>query len=311
MIIAILLLLVCAFFNAAEISFVASDWVTMRNLVNKKIKGAKSALAALHNMDKLLTTTLVTTNLTIVAISIRAENILGETLSEPIIILLTTLLVFIFGEVLPKSVAVRNKERFAIILIKPCAVMYWLLYPLIFITYRTSQGVLKLFKSTPPATLHKFTREDIRIASIRTLPLREYNIISRLLDFRERKVTDIMVPKNKIIAVPATMSISQIKQIAHKSGYSTIVIYRTGIDEVIGVAKIRALLNAKKIEDIIQPCRFIEGTKTVELLFEELKGKETFFAIVKDKNGRTIGLITMEDIIEELFGEIEDEYDKI
>jgi CBS domain containing-hemolysin-like protein len=307
----IVLLIMCAFFNASEMAFVSCDWIKLRSWARRNRRGAKSALASLRNLDKLLTTTLVGTNLAVVGLSVIASNIYRDRLPEPLIILFVGLMIFVFGEILPKSVASRTKEQLAITLAKPYSVMYWMFFPLMFVAYRTSLMVLRSLRLPTPAAFHKFTREDIRIVSRKTLPLREYNIVSRLLDFRGRQTKEIMIPHDRILAVPVDVSLEQLKQIVSMSGYSRIPMYRWSINEIVGVVHAKSLLTASRVEDAIRPCAFIDEEKTIESLFEELKDKESFFAIVKDKRGKTLGLVTMEDVFEELFGEIEDEYDKI
>lgn len=305
----ILLLIACAFFAASEMAFISCDWIKLRYWASKNKKGAKFALNLLRNQDKLLITILVGTNLAIVGLSVIASSILG--LQKGLIILLTALLVFIFGECLPKSIAARFKEQLVIILAKPYIVIYWVLYPLIFIVYQSSIGILRLFKAHPTFTFRKFTREDLRIAIKRVLSLPEQGIISRLLDFRGKQAKEIMIPKNKILCASADVSLQELKQIIKESGYSRVPIYRSNINEIIGVVEVKGLINAKSVHDVIKPCKFIDDTLSIESLFNELKDKENFFALVKDRRGRLAGLITAEDVIEELFGEIEDEYDRI
>lgn len=311
MIFIILLTLACAFFTASEMAFVACDWITIRKWVNMKRKGAKAAMNALHSLDKLLTTTLVGTNLVIVGLSVTAQSVWKEELSAPIIVLLVGVIIFIFGELFPKFIAARIKENLVLVFAKPYTIIYWILYPLTFVAYQSSKQLLKLFKSAPPTSFRKFTREDLKVTSATTLPLREYNIISRLLDFRDLQAKEIMIPRNKVFASPTNVSIGMLKQIATESGYSNIPIYRGDIDHIVGVVEAKTLLMANNVEDIIKPCYFIDETMTLQEVFEELKDKERFFAIVKGKHGKTLGIITMEDVLEELFGEIEDEYDKI
>jgi CBS domain containing-hemolysin-like protein len=309
MIIALLFLVACAFFTASEMAFISCDWITLRNWTKEKKRGAESAIRSLRNLDKLLTTTLVGTNLVIVGMSVLMSKLWHHKFEEPFIIVFTGLLIFMAGEILPKSIASRIKERLAIVLVKPYTVIYIIFYPLIFITYYTSLGLLKIFGVSTFSIFHKFTREDLRIASKRTLPVREYNIISRLLDFRGKRAKDIMIPRDKILAAPLNISFSLLKQVVAKSGYSRVPIYGSDIDEIKGVVTAKTLLTKTNIKDAIKNCKLIDEATPVELLLEEIKREGTLFAIVKNKYGRTLGLITIEDVLEELFGEIKDEYD--
>ncbi len=308
----ILCLIACAFFSASEMAFISCDWIKLRYWASKNKKGAKFALDLLHNQDKLLITILIGTNLANVGLSVIASTVWG--LPEGLIILSTALLIFVFGEVLPKSIASRFKEQLVIILAKPYSIIYWILYPLIFIVYRSSIGILRLFSSNPTFTFQKFSREDLRIASKKVLASSEHRITSRLLDFREKQAKEIMIPKNKILSAPASVSLQQLKQIIKKSGYSRVPIYQSNpinTNKIIGVVEVKNLLTATSVSNVITPCKFINDNLSIEALFEELKNKENFFALVKNRQGKLAGLITAEDVIEELFGEIEDEYDRI
>ncbi|MBI4722952.1 MAG: DUF21 domain-containing protein [Candidatus Stahlbacteria bacterium] len=316
MITIIILLILSAFFSLSEMAFISCDWIILRRWVRRSIPGAKMALESLRKLDKLLTIILIGNTLTVVGISIVAKRVFEGRLPDLLIILLTGLLIFIVGELLPKYLALRGKEVITLILILPYRIIYWTFYQLIFVVYKSSTMVLRLFKSPIPSTFHRFTREDLLIASGRTLPLREYNILSRLLEFREHQAKEIMVPKHKMVAAPSDISISKLQQLAASSGYSKIPIYKDNINEIIGVVEVKSLLPLMS-ETAVSPlplkqCRFIDENAQVDGLLEGFFDEShSFFAIVKDKHNKTCGLITMEDILEELFGEIEDEYDKI
>ncbi|MDI6840897.1 MAG: hemolysin family protein [bacterium] len=311
MILIILLLIVCAFFTASEIAFVSCDLVKLRHWASKNRKGAKFALNSLKNIDKFLAAILVGTNLTIIGLGVTASKVWCARLPEAVIVLFVALITFIFGEVLPKSIASRFKEQFTILFARLYTIIYWIFYPLIFVTYQTAISILRYFKARTRPPFHRFTKEELQIAAKSALSLEEQNFISRLLQFRVETVKDIMVPRNMIQAASVDLSISELRQIVSKSGYSRIPIYQGSIDEIIGVIEAKELLTANYVRDILKPCRFILETELIELLFSELRVTDSFFAIVRDEHGKTVGLVTMEDILEELFGEIEDEYDKI
>jgi len=306
-----LLLVICGFFTASEIAFVACDLVKLRYWVSKKRKGAKFALNALKNKDKFLVTVLVGTNLVIVGLGVTASNAWHTRLPGAVITLLTALLVFMFGEVLPKSIVLRFKEQFVLIFVKPYTIIYWLFYPIIFVVEESSIALLKFFKARTAPLFHRFTKEELQVAAESALSLQEQGFISNLLDFRGKTLKDVMIPRHKIQSAPVGLSIEELSQIASESGHSRIPVYQSNIDEILGTVWVRDLLTAESVKDIIKECKFIQEAELIEPLFDKLRGEGSFFAIVRDKNGKTSGLITMEDILEELFGEIEDEYDKI
>ncbi|MCK4352178.1 HlyC/CorC family transporter [candidate division WOR-3 bacterium] len=311
----IVLLLVCAFFTASEIAFVACDQIKLKLWIGRKVKGAKFALNFLREPDKLLITILVGNNLAIVSLGVIASKIWYTKLPELLITLFISLLILIFGEILPKVLASRVKEGFAIIFARPYVIIYWLFYPLIFIAHQSSIGILKLFGIRGLPTFHKFTRDELQIALKHALPSREQDILARTLNFGRKKVKDIMIPRSEIQAANENLEVPELRKIISNSGYSRIPVYQTTIDQVIGFVEAKSLLNAphRTVRDagIIKLCMFVSESRRIDSLLDEMREKRSFFAMVKDENKKTVGLVTVEDILEELFGEIYDEYDKI
>lgn len=313
MLVIISLLIACAFFTASEIAFVACSPVRLQHWAkNKNPRKAKFALNFLREQDKFLTTVLVGNNLTIVGLSIILAKTWYMKVPEVYIPFLAAFIILIWGEILPKAVASRFKEQLVYFFAKPYAfVIYRLFYPLIFIVRKSSEAVLRLFKIEATPRLHKFTREELQIISHKVLAPKEHNIISELLDFENKRINEVMVPRHRILGAPVEFSISQLKQVVSESGYSRIPLYESNIDQIIGLIQAKDLLTAKSVKDIIKPCTFVPETKKIKSLFEETLTTGNFFIIVKDEHGGTSGLVTREDLVEELFGEIQDEYDKL
>lgn len=307
----ILLLLALAFLTAGEMASVSSDLVKLKYWTEKNVKGSKFAFNLLHNQDRLIMTMLVGSSLTMVAMSVIANKFWYNRLPSVLVSLVTTIVIFVFAEVLPKALVLRHKERFFLIFAKFFVFLYWLFSLFIFLSYYISLVILKILDAPRTSNRHKFTREEVRMATRRALPIIEQSFVARLLEFKNKTARDIMVPKSLICSAPITSDIQSLKNIVSENGFSRIPIYDKTIDNVAGYVLARDLLTAgsKPLTDIIRPCRSIPETMPVTSLLDELRDKESFLVIVKDAGNKTTGILTMEDIIEELLGEIEDEYD--
>lgn len=311
MILAIILLLICAFFTASEMAFIGCNWVKLKNWADNKKTGAKLAVKLLYKQENLLGTILVGTNLTVVGISLLASKYWHNKISDGITSIVCAIIIFLFAEILPKAIVSRAKERFFTIFTPVYIVTYWIFYPFIFVVYKTSTGILRLLKPTYPPLNSTFTKEELRIASKHLFSLKEQGIIMRLLEFDNKPARDIIIPRNQICAVKIDCSIEEVKKIAIDTGHSRIPVYEKTIDEVLGYIRTRDLLITNDIKTIIKECKFVNETKSLNELFDELNMDKPGLIMVKGATGKITGMITMEDVIEELFGEIEDEYDKI
>lgn len=317
MILFIGLLLLFAFFTAAsEMAFVGCNWVKLKHQADKQKQrrmGPKLALNLLHKQDNFLNTVLVVNNLTLIMISLIAREYWHNRFSDGIIVLFCTIAIFIFGEILPKSFisSSRFKEKFFVIITPIYIVLYWIFYPLIFVAYQSSTAILRLLRSHYSPLRKKFTKEEFRMAAKKFFSIREQGFIMRLLEFEDKTARDIMIPYKQIQAAKSDCDIEELKQIAVETGYSRIPMYKTSMDDIIGYIKVRDLLITNDIKAIIRECKFITETKQINELFDELNLNKPNLIIVKDEKGKVTGMITIEDIIEELFGEIEDEYEKI
>ena len=266
----LLLLLVCAFFTASELAFVACDRIKLKSWASRKIKGAEFTLNFLDKPDKFLITVLVGINLTVAGLGVVSFKVWYAKLPELLIALFVALFVLIFGEILPKVLVSKAKEQFTIISVRAYIIIYWLFYPLIFIAHQSSIGVLRLFGVQGRPPYHKFTREELQIALKHTLPLKEQDIVARIPNFRKKGVKDIMIPKSKIQAAEENSEVKELRRIISKSGYSRIPIYQTTIDQIIGLVDAKTLLqkaqDAKitgETSNLIKPCLFVSETRTL------------------------------------------------
>jgi putative hemolysin len=243
--------------------------------------------------------------------------------------LITTIIIFVFAEILPKVIVLRWKNKFFLVFAGFFVFLYWLFCPIIFLTHWIALGFLKILSAPRLIKLPKFTKDEIRMASKRTLPIIEQSFVARLFEFKHKTAKDIMVPKKLICSAPITSTTDELKTLISQSGYSRIPIYDKTIDNIAGYVFARDLLSsvilsrspeqsegaAKNLalKDILKPCKSISETTPISILLDELGPVGSrpggTVVVVKDANNKTTGILTMEDVIEELFGEIEDEYD--
>ncbi|MFA5032985.1 MAG: CNNM domain-containing protein [bacterium] len=306
----LLLLLISAFFGASEMAFVGCNWVRLKNWADNKKPGAKLALKLLHNQN-LLGAILVGTNLTVVGISLLANKYWQNKIPDAAISIICTIFFFLFAEILPKAIVSRAKEKFFVLFAPVYIFLYWILYPFIFIVYKTATGILKLFKSSSSPLNFKFTKEELRVASKHLFSLKEQGIILRLVEFDSKPARDIMISLNQICAINISFSIEEARKIAADTEYSRLPVYEGSIDKIIGYIRARDLLITDDIKTIIKECKIVTESKLLNELLDELNMDKPGLIMVTNANNKITGMITMEDIIEELFGEIEDEYDKI
>ncbi|MDD2889842.1 MAG: hemolysin family protein [bacterium] len=311
MLIILILLLFCAFFAASEMAFIGCNWVRLKNWADNKKPGAKLALKLLHHQENLLGTILVGTNLTIVGMSLLANKYWENKIPEFLISLICTVAIFLFAEILPKAIVSRAKDKFFILFTPMYIFFYWVLYPFIFIVYRTATGILKLLKSTSLPRNSVFTKEEFRVASKHLFSLKEQGIILRLVEFDSKPARDIMIPLNQICAIEISSSVEEAKKIAAETQYSRLPVYEETLDKIVGYIRARDLLITDDIKTIIKECKIVTETKLLNEMLNELNMDKPGLIMVTNANNKITGMITMEDIIEELFGEIEDEYDKI
>jgi putative hemolysin len=311
MLIILLLLLFCAFFAASEMAFIGCNWVRLKNWADNKKPGAKLALDLLHHQDNLLGTILVGTNLTVVGISLLASKYWQNKMPDVLISIICTVAIFLFAEILPKAIVSRAKDKFFVLFAPMYIFFYWVLYPFIFVVYRTATGVLKLLKSKSSPRNPKFTKEEFRVASKHLFSLKEQGIILRLVEFDSKPARDIMIPLNQICAIKINSSIEEAKKIAAETQYSRLPVYEETIGKMVGYIKARDLLITNDIKTILRECKIVTETKLLNEMLSELNMDKPGLIMVTNADKKITGMITMEDIIEELFGEIEDEYDKI
>ena len=306
-----------ALFAGYETGFLSADPIRMRFLAEEE-KNARAKYLARHLKNKrhLLTTVLIGTNIALIfgttAIALQVGPVWATIIATPIFL--------IFAEIVPKTIFRRHPTRLVLAFLPVIRFFDILMAPLVWPTLLCSTLLLKLMGSPRADTGHLMTsEEDFRnlveeSAARGTIEEDEQRMIHSVMDLQDKQAKEIMVPRIDIQALPDTASRDELLQLLEKSGRTRILIYTNSIDTIVGVANAYDVLLDTKQDDqdikrFIREVIHVPDTMPVGNLLQELKKVNQHMAVVTDEYGGTDGLITLEDTLEEIFGEIHDEHD--
>ena len=317
-----LLILFSAFFSATEIAFSSLNQIKIKHLAQNGHRGAKRTLVLSENFDKVLTTILIGNNIvnigaaslaTVLFVSYWGEDA-GVTISTAVM----TTLVLIFGEITPKSIAKKIPETYALTVTPILMLLMFILTPLNIVFSFWGRFINKLFKlqkeiATTEDELLTYVSEVQQEGGINE---NEGDLIRSVIDFDDLIVEEIFTPRVNVIAISENDDLKKITHAFRHSGYSRLPVYDTNIDHIIGIINHkdfynRVLLEKQALDTIIKPPVFVTEYMKVSNLLELLQEHKSHMAIVKDEFGGTLGIVTMEDILEEIVGDIWDEHDEI
>ena len=319
----ILICIFCeGFFSGTETAMVSVDRARIKALSEQGSKKHTLVDAILHTPEKFFSTTLLGTNIFEVLSNAIATlliiNYLGEQYKYATILIMTPF-ILILGEIVPKTVYRYHAEQITPYLVYPLKVMSILFYPFVIVlTWLTTLFMMLLGVSSARLKPHA-TREDLENyldmwnidSGLRTA---EKKIVERIFDFSETEVEDIMIPLINIESLELHDHIDKAISCAQKTGYSRIPVFSEEAYNIIGIVHAFDLLTAQQktqtLKDIMRPAPYVPNTAPVDELLKQLRTEGNSIAIVVDEYGGTIGIVTIEDILEEVVGEIYDEYDK-
>lgn len=326
-----ILLLVSAFFSGSEVALFSLNQKKLKSNFNQSGIIFRYLTNLINFPRRLLVTILIGNTLVNVAVSILAVSIaldlasyfnLSVELIVTVQILLITILVLLFGELLPKLIASKNPIMFSRIAAIPLNFISTIIFPvseIITELIRLFSSGLKFDKAKSALTqdeivdLAKISKEKGAIEE------GEHSLINGIFMFSGLTVAEVMTPRVDIVAVPANERFENVVKVITDSGHSRIPVYKKNLDEIIGIIFAKDLLtflktesdnNTFQLDQLVKKCLFVPDTKLISELLKEFQEKKIHLAIVVDEYGGTSGLITLEDIIEEVIGDIWDEYDK-
>jgi CBS domain containing-hemolysin-like protein len=296
----------------------------VKNLAEKGDKKANLAIKLSDNYDTLITTILIGNNIvntlaaalgTLVFVEVfKGDQDLGTTMSTVVL----TLVVLIFGEISPKSMAKRSPESFVLFSAPIINLLRIIFFPLSFLFNKWQKLLGKIFKSKDDAGI---TEEELvsiieEAEESGDIDESESELIKSAIEFNDLEVGDIFTPRIDITAISKDATYEQIKGVFNESGYSRLPVYDGDLDDVIGILNYKDFFassfeDGKDITEITKPVMYVPKTQKINDLLRELQEKQRHIAIVTDEYGSTAGLVSLEDILEEIVGDIWDEHDEI
>ena len=315
--------LLSMYFSAMETAFNALSRVRMKNKAEDGNKKASLVLKLLEKYDEMLSTILIGNNIvniactslaTLLFVRLLKDEDLGATVSTVVV----TLVLLIFGEISPKSIAKENAEKFAMFAAPFLNILIWVLLPFNWIFKLWQKLLGMIFKSSEESGITE--QELLTIVDEAeqggNIDADESELIRSAIEFNELEVRDIFTPRIDIEAIQKSMTNEEVAHVFSESGYSRLPVYEDSIDNIIGIVYLKDFYNItfrgkKSIEAIIKPVIYVPKSKKISDLRKELQEQQLHIAIVMDEFGCTVGLVTLEDILEELVGEIWDEHDEV
>lgn len=325
LIILVLLLAMSAFFSASETALMSLSKIKVRNMIEDKKKGAKIVDKLISNPSKLLSAILVGNNLVNIGASALATSLAISYFGASgvgIATAITTVLVLIFGEITPKSLAATYSEKIALVVAKPLRILTKLLSPITAILMFVTNGIIRLFGGNPDEDKPFITEEELRTMvqvshEEGVLQVQERKIIDNVFEFRASQVKDVMTTRTDMVAVEDDITYTELLEIFRDERFSRLPVYEGTIDNIVGVIYVKDLVFHEAdrenfdIREFMREPFFTYEFQRISRLFEQLRTRRIALAIVLDEYGGTAGVTTLEDLVEEIVGDLEDEYDEI
>ena len=329
LIIIVICVIFSAYFSATETAFLSLNKTKLKTMIEKGNKKAEHTLKVADNYDKLISTILIGNNIVNILASALAtlffvellanlgktnSNEMGATIST----VATTVVVLIFGEITPKSIAKDVPEKFAMFSTPLISFLMIVLTPLNFIFSLWKKLIAKVFKLEAD---NKMTSEELLMIVEEgqqegAIEEAEGDLLKNAIEFNEKTAEDILTHRVDLEGVPSDASKEDIAEVFTESGYSRILVYEESIDNIIGTIHrkdfyVGSGISRKPVSELIAPPFFIHKSEKINDLLKLLQSNKSHLAIVIDEYGGTLGIVTMEDILEELVGEIWDEHDEV
>lgn len=316
----IALIALSAYFSATETAFSSLNRIRLKSLANGGNRRAQLAFALSENYDELLSTILVGNNLVNIASTTIATLLfvqaLGDGAGPTVSTVVMTVVVLIFGEVGPKSMAKEHAETFAMFSAPFLRALIVVLKPVNFLFAQLKKGLRRLVRSSP--------KQSVTDSELLTLveeaeqeggiDKSEGAMLRNVIEFDDIQAIEIMTPRVDVEALPRDAGREDIAALFRETGYSRLPVYEETIDSIVGVIHEKdffSSVNGQELEDILQPAEFIPPSMKISDLLRHLQQKKQHMAVIVDEFGGTEGIVTLEDVIEELVGEIWDEHDEV
>ena len=317
------LLVLSAIFSGSETAFMTVPPSKVQELYSKKARGARTLKKLKANPHRLLITILIGNNVVNISASAYTAVILAEAFGSSSVGITTgimTFLILVFGEITPKSFAHAHAAGISLFLAKPFLILGYVLWPLIVIFELIVRGVNRIFGMEKDAIV----TEDELMAMVQlgaqegAIDKQEREMIEHVLEFDDIIVKEVMVPRTEVQSLDEEATLGDAVEMIENFGHSRIPVYRDGIDHIVGILNAKDLLQyirkfkkSKKLKTLdFDPVLKAPFSKKINVLFREFQKRHVHMAVVIDEYGGTAGVVAMEDLLEEIVGEIADEFDE-
>ena len=318
----VILLILSAFFSSAETALSCANKMRIRSLANEGNERAKRVQKIHENYSKMLSAILIGNNIVNIAASSLVTTFTIRLIGNTFVGIATgilTLFVLIFGEIVPKTWAGTNADKIALAYSGIISILMFILTPVIFIVDKIASGIIKLFHMNSGSDTKLITEGELRTymdvsKEEGVIEHEEHHIINNIFDFSDSIAEDIMIPRIDMTVVASTASYDEVLMLFRKTMYSRLPVYEDTPDNIIGMIHMKDLFFWKdetkfKIKKLMRDLHYTYEKKKTSDLLMEMRSKAMNLAIVLDEYGSAVGMITMEDLLEEIVGEIRDEYD--
>lgn len=318
----IIFLSLSAFFSASETAFSTANMIRMRNNVDEKIKGARKALWIMEHYDKTLSTILVGNNFVNIASTTVCSIIFGKLITNPTLAnvlntVIMTIIVLIFGEICPKSLAKASADKLALKFSGVMFVTIKILTPITIPFYALQKGMLKKIKTNDNPTVTEDELGSIidTMEEEGVLDREDADLFQGVMDLDSQTVYDIMTPRVDVVAIELSDGLKELEKTFVESGFSRIPVYEEDKDHIVGIVHqkdyLKNVIGGKDfdIKSIMSEPIFVAENMKANDLIRKMQQEKKHMAVVIDEHGGTSGIVTFEDAVEEMLGDIYDEHD--
>jgi CBS domain containing-hemolysin-like protein len=325
------LILLNAFFVGAEYGLVTARRTRIRELEEEGHRSARAVLRITESPPRFIAAMQLGVTLTSLGIGALGEPVLKHVFDPVMATLLAVMIAFfiitflhvVIGELVPKGVALKYSERVALAVSAPVRGFFVVFMPLIWVLQRTTEWILRVIGMEPPgAETAPYSEAELKMLLDRStrhgeIEEEEQEMISKVFDFGDKEAADVMVPRPEVVALSIELPPEEALEAVMDSPYTRYPVYRESLDDIVGILHVRDLFGTLmdraiagvKLTELLRDAYVVPETKDLASLLTEFRSKNLHMAVVLDEYGAMEGIVTLEDLLEEIVGEIEDEFD--
>ncbi len=317
----VVLIVLSAFFSGSETALMALDKLRLKYLVQKKRPGADHLEKILEHPDRLLGAILVGNNLANIAASVFATTFFVQLYGdqgELLTILVLTPVLLILSEISPKTYAAQYPEKVSFLVLRPILAVMWLLSPVVWLVTRASRLLTHFIRGEEkrPIISEEEIRSIISVGEETGVVAREQRLMLHgIFELTQTRVRDVMIPRTEVVGLEVSAGFGEVLGLVQQAHHSRFPVYDENLDNVVGIIHSKDILNfvgspeVFSLREIARPPYFVPESKRIGTLLQSFRRKRIHLAVVVDEYGGVEGIVTLEDIVEEIVGEIRDEYD--